>query len=71
VPFSRPPSAISSALKVRFHHHIFATNLLTNLRNKLVSQRNVAHFVKFVSKFVANKIGFKQTFEDLIKLSKF
>jgi hypothetical protein len=43
---------------VRFHHHVFGTNLLTNSLTKLSSHANLTHFVFFVSqKFVANQIG--------------
>jgi hypothetical protein len=50
------------SLKVRFHHQIFPTNLITNsLTNSPFIQ--MSHiFVLFVSqKFVANQIGLLQT----------
>jgi hypothetical protein len=48
--------------KVRFHHHIFATNLLTNLRIKPTRKQMSHIFDMLVSqKFVANQIGLPQT----------
>jgi hypothetical protein len=48
---------------VRFHHHIFPTNLMTNsLKKSPLLQTNAHIFVLFVSqKFVANQIGLLQT----------
>jgi hypothetical protein len=47
---------------VRFHHHIFATNLLTNLLKKSPHKQMSHIFVLFVSqKLVANQIGLQQT----------
>jgi hypothetical protein len=49
-------------LKVRFHNHIFATNLLTNLLAKLPHKQMMHNFFMFVSqKFVANTICLPQT----------
>jgi hypothetical protein len=49
-------------LKVRFHHHIFPTNLMTNSLTKLPHKQMSHIFVLFVSqKFVANHIGLLQT----------
>jgi hypothetical protein len=49
-------------LKVRFHHHIFATNLLTNLRIKTTRKQMSHIFDMLVSqKFVANQISLPQT----------
>jgi hypothetical protein len=49
-------------LKVRFHHYIFGTNLLTNSLTKLHRKQMSHIFVIFVSqKFVANQIGLPQT----------
>jgi hypothetical protein len=47
---------------VRFHHHIFPTNLKTILLTKS-PKKQISHiFVLFVSqKFVANQIGLLQT----------
>jgi hypothetical protein len=53
-----------SLLKVRFHHQMFATNLMTNSLTKLPYEQMSHIFVWFVSqKFVANQIG-------LLKLTK-
>jgi hypothetical protein len=49
-------------LKVRFHHHIFATNLLTNFLAKLPHKQMLHNFFIIVSqKFVANQICLPQT----------
>jgi hypothetical protein len=49
-------------LKVRFHHHIFPTNLMTNSLSKLPYKQMSHIFVLFVSqKFVANQIDLLQT----------
>jgi hypothetical protein len=49
-------------LKVRFHHHIFPTNLMTNSLTKSPHKQMSHIFVLFVSqKFVANQIGLLQT----------
>jgi hypothetical protein len=49
-------------LKVRFNHHILATNLLTNLLKKLPHKQMSLICVFFVSqKFVTNQIGLLQT----------
>jgi hypothetical protein len=51
-----------AALKVRFHHHIFPTNLMTNSLTKLPYKQMSHIFVLFVSqKIVANQIGLLQT----------
>jgi hypothetical protein len=53
---------IGLLLKVRFHHHIFPTNLMTNLLTKSPYQQMSHIFVLFVNKkFVANQIGLLQT----------
>jgi hypothetical protein len=47
---------------VRFHHHIFPTNLMTNSLTKLPHKQMSHIFVLFASqKFVANQIGLLQT----------
>jgi hypothetical protein len=56
-------TALCSVLKVRFHHHIFPTNLLTNSLSKSPPKQMSHIFVLFVSqKFVANQIGLLQTY---------
>jgi hypothetical protein len=50
------------SLKVRFHHHIFPTHLMTNSPTKLPYKQMSLIFVLIVSlKFVANQIGLLQT----------
>jgi hypothetical protein len=53
---------ITLCFKVRFHHHVFATDLLTNSL-KTLHRKQMSHiFVMFVSqKFVAKQIGLLQT----------
>jgi hypothetical protein len=54
--------AFYGMLKVRFHHHIFPTNLMTNSLTKSPYNQMSHIFVLFVSqKFVANQIGLLQT----------
>jgi hypothetical protein len=55
-------SILSQCLMVPFHHHVFATNLLTNSFAKS-PHKQISHIlVMFVcQKFVANKIGLPQT----------
>jgi hypothetical protein len=49
-------------VKVRFHHHIFATNLMTNSLAKLPYKQMSHIFYLFVSqKFVVNQINLLQT----------
>jgi hypothetical protein len=49
-------------LKVRFNHHIFPTNLMTNSLTKSRNKQMSHIFFLFVSqKFVANQIGLLQT----------
>jgi hypothetical protein len=49
-------------VKVRFHHHIFPTNLMTNSLTKSPLKQMLHIFVLFVSqKCVANQIGSLQT----------
>jgi hypothetical protein len=56
------PVEVRPTLKVRFPHHIFATNLLTNSLTKLHRKQMSHIFVMFVSqKCVANQIGLSQT----------
>jgi hypothetical protein len=51
-----------TCVKVRFHHHIFLTNLMTNLLTKLPYKQMSHIFVLFVSqKLVANQISLLQT----------
>jgi hypothetical protein len=56
------PSLSPILLKVRFHHHILTTNLITNLLTKL-PYKQMSHIVVlfFSQKFVANQIGLLQT----------
>jgi hypothetical protein len=57
-----PHQTLKLSLKVRFHHHIFPTNLMTNLLTKSPYKQMSLIFVLFVSqKFVANQIGLLQT----------
>jgi hypothetical protein len=52
-------------VKVRFHHHILATNLLTNMLTKLPHKQMSHMFVLLVSqKFVTNQIGLLQTHQE-------
>jgi hypothetical protein len=56
------PSSRFLLLKVRFHHHILATNLLTNSLAKSPHKQMSHIFVLFVNqKFVDNQIGLLQT----------
>jgi hypothetical protein len=49
-------------LNVRFHHHIFPTNLMTNSLTKSPNKHMSHIFVLLVSqKFIANQIGLLQT----------
>jgi hypothetical protein len=49
-------------VELRFHHHIFATNVMTNLLTKLSYKQISYIFVLFVSqKCVANQIGLLKT----------
>jgi hypothetical protein len=50
-------SEICTALKVRFHYRILATNWLSKSAHKQIS----LIFVLFVSGFAANEIGVQQT----------
>jgi hypothetical protein len=51
-----------STIKVRFHHHIFPTNLMTNALTQSPHKQMSHIFVLFVSqKFVANQIDLLQT----------
>jgi hypothetical protein len=55
-------SSVNSGVKVRFHHHIFPTNLMTNSLTESPHKQMSHLFVCFVSqKFVANQIGLQQT----------
>jgi hypothetical protein len=47
---------------VRFHHHVFATNLMTNLLAKLPHKQMLHNFfISVGQKFVANQICLPQT----------
>jgi hypothetical protein len=53
---------VLTLVKVRFHHHIFPTKLMTNLLTKSPYKQMKHIFVLFVSQeFVANQIGLLQT----------
>jgi hypothetical protein len=48
--------------KVPFHHHVFATNLMTNSLRKMPNKQISQIFVMSVSlKFAAKQIGLRQT----------
>jgi hypothetical protein len=54
--------AAAARVQVRFRHHIFPTNLMTNSLTKLPYKQMSHIFVLFVSQtFVANQIGLPQT----------
>jgi hypothetical protein len=55
-------SLTRTELKVRFHHHVFATNLMTNSLSKSPYKQMSHIFDLFVSqKFVVNQISLLQT----------